>query len=104
MSADDLSITEDLSDPEICRLILNGRITAVSSNNLSEKLTEAHKGFNSIILDMEKVSFLTSSGIRVLLMYFKIMKGKGGRFLIQNPSENVSNVLSMVALNEMLLI
>ena len=102
MDADDLSITEDLSDPEIYRLILNGRITSVSSNNLGERLAEAHIGFSSIILDMENVSFLTSSGVRILLMYFKKMKGKGGRFLIQNPSENVSNVLNMVALNEML--
>ena len=103
MGNDDLFITEDVSDPETCRLILDGRITSVSSNNLSEKLNEVHKDFNRIILNMEKVSFLTSGGIRVLLMYFKIMKGKGGHFHIQNPSENVSNVLGMVALNEMLL-
>ena len=103
MNNDDFSITEDKTDPKTCRLIINGRITSVTSVDLNHKLDEAYKNFKTIILNMKEVSFLSSGGIRVLLMYYKILHGAGGKFYIEKPSENVKNVLGMVALDEMLL-
>ena len=103
MSSEDFSIAEEIIDPKTCRLILEGRITSVTSNILNRKLDEAHKEYKSIILNMQKVSFLSSGGIRILLTYYKILKGDGGSLYIEYPAENVRNVLGMVALNEMLL-
>ena len=100
---DDLRITGDKATPDTCRLILEGRITSVTSIDLNYKLSQARKEYKHIIVNMQKVSFLSSGGIRVLLMFFKAMKGEGGSFYIEKPSENVKNVLGMTALNEMLL-
>ena len=103
MCKDDFSVTEEKIDPKSCRFVLQGRITSVTSNILNRKLEEASKDYKRIILNMQKVLFLSSGGIRILLMYYKIMKNSGGSFCIESPSENVRNVLGMVALNEMLL-
>ena len=102
-SKDEFSIKIEKTDPKTCRLILEGRITSVTSNMLNRRLDEIYKDYKCIILNMQAVSFLSSGGIRVLLMYFKILKGNGGSFYIEKPSENVKNVLGLVALDEMLL-
>ena len=71
---------------------------------LKQKLDEARsKRKKHIIVNMQQVPFLSSGGIRVLLMYYKIMNAENGSFFVENPSENVQNVLGMTALEELLL-
>jgi len=103
MSTNDFSISEEVVDNE-SRFFLKGRITSMSANVLQHNLDEAiRKGRTKIVVNMMEISFLSSAGIRILLMFFKKAKGTGGSFHIEEPSENVINVLGMTALDEMLL-
>ena len=103
MGDNNFSIFEDNADDKSCRLILKGRITSDTAAILGRKLDEVIKTKNRIVLNMQQVSFLSSGGIRVLLMYYKITKGQGGSFYVESPSNNVVNVLGLIALDEMLL-
>ena len=103
MSNDDFTIDEETVD-EVTRFILKGRITSMNANVLQFKLNEAFtKGRNKVVVNMMQVVFLSSAGIRILLMFYKKAKEVGGSFHIESPSENVENVLGMTALDEMLL-
>lgn len=103
MNNDNFTIMEENIGEKKVRLTAKGQITATTADKLKKKLDEVvSKKNNYIIINMSGVSFLSSGGIRVLLMYYKIMNGNGGSFFIQDPSSNVSNVLGMVALEEML--
>ena len=103
MSNDDFTIDEERQE-EVSRFFLKGRITSMNANVLEYKLNEAFtKGHTNIIVNMMQVVFLSSAGIRVLLMFYKKAKGAGGSFQIESPSENVANVIGMTALDEMLL-
>ena len=100
----ELTVTVDKTYTLGRRFILNGRITATSANILQHKLEEAFREKHPrFILNMQQVSFLSSGGIRVLLMFCKKAKANGAGFFVEAPSENVVNVLGMVALDEMLL-
>ena len=100
----ELIITEDQADASVYRLILEGPVSTTTANTLEFKLSEAlRSGHKNFILNMRQVSFLSSSGIRILLMFFKKAKENDGSFYVENPSENVINVLGMVALDQMLL-
>ena len=103
MPDDKLLISENKTAENAAKLILNGRVNTESANVLQRRLEEAYRNYKHIVLNMQQVSFLSSGGIRVLLMYYKIANGSGGSFFIENPSENVKNVLGMVALDEMML-
>ncbi|MCL2441308.1 MAG: STAS domain-containing protein [Treponema sp.] len=85
------------------KLIVKGRITSDSANTLNKKLDEVYKDKKHVILNMQDVAFLSSGGIRVLLMTYKMANGRGCSFFIEKPSENVINVLGMVSLDVMLL-
>ena len=101
--SDEFSINEE-NDSEVFKLFVKGRVNSLSSNVLQHNLNEAFRtGRKNIIVNMMEVAFLSSAGIKVLLMFYKKAKAEGGSFYIENPSENVINVLGMTALDDMLL-
>ena len=61
-------------------------------------------GCDHIIINMSLVSLFSSAAIRVVLSVYKKMRHCGGTLQIENPSENVRNVIGMTALDAMLLI
>ena len=100
-----LSVIEEITDSKTGKLIVKGSVSSGNTDILHRKLDEALKARHKrIILNMREVSFLASGGIRILLMYYKIAKGRGISFFIEDPSDNVKNVLGMVALDEMILV
>ena len=103
MADEKLLISESKTAADAAKLVLKGRVNTESANILHRKLDEAYKNYKHIVLNMQQVPFLSSGGIRVLLMYYKIANARGGSFFIEDPSENVMNVLGMVALDEMML-
>jgi len=104
MNNTDLEITENSEDGKYI-FFAKGKIDSNTADNLLEKLENAvDKGQKSIILNMSRVDYLSSIGIRVLLKVYKQAKDKGAQFKIDRPSKIVRNVLGMVALKELLFI
>ncbi|MDR2966233.1 MAG: STAS domain-containing protein [Treponema sp.] len=103
MINDNLTITEEKTGEKSIRLIAKGQITADTAGKLKKKLEDAVSNKkNYIVINMSRVTFLSSGGIRIILSFSKILKSNGGEFYIQSPSVNVRNVIGMIALNEML--
>ena len=86
------------------KLTLQGRIDSTNAAELGHELDRAlKKGETTIILNMLRVEYLCSNGIRVILKAYKEALAAGGKLGIESPSECVKNVLGLVALNEMLI-
>ena len=103
MKEPDLEITKEKEAHRV-RFILKGRVSLTTAPTLQFQLEEAlRKGENRIVLNMLQVSFLSSAGIRIILKTHKRATEKGGSFGIEDPSENVRNVLGMTALDELLI-
>ena len=102
MNKEEFTITKE-KIPGGLRFIILGRVNSINAPTIQHKLEEALKdGVKKIVLDMGLVEFLSSAGIRVILKTHKDLKKEGGTFGIEQASENVKNVLGMVALGEML--
>jgi len=75
---------------------ISGRLDAHWSDQLDRELAETVRGgARRIDLDMERIDYLSSAGIRVLMKYWKELKAIQGIFRILAPSANVRNVLKM---------
>ena len=99
---DNFAITQEAEQGSI-KLTIKGRIDSVSAVELGHKLDKVLQGGKvNVVLNMLRVEYLCSTGIRVILKAYKNVKGSGGKFGIESPSECVKNVLGMAALNEML--
>lgn len=102
MKNENLEITEEIEDG-ICKLAAKGRIDSNSADYFLNKLESAlNDGKIFIVLNMSKVDYLSSIGIRIILKIYKQAAEAGGKFNIARPSEIVKNILGMAALSEMM--
>ena len=99
---EELEIQEERS-PGAVKFTLKGRVNAASADPFLFRLeTAISDGHINILVNMSRIEYLSSIGIRVILKIYKKAAETGGTFKIERPSENVRNVLGMVALKDML--
>lgn len=77
---------------------LNGRLDATGSNVLSDKLTEICALSSNVVLDLEKVDYISSVGIRVLLKMEKQLRAVGGGCILAGMTPNVIQALELSGL------
>lgn len=77
-------------------LILDGRLDAINVEVVEKTVKEAQaeKG-SKVLLDISKMSYISSIGLRVFLMSAKKAEADGGRFALCSPSSNVQLTLEI---------
>lgn len=83
---------------------VNGRIDTNTSPQLQTELLEAFQHSSSILLDLEKVAYISSAGLRVLLIAQKTAASKKAVFELANVAPEVMNVLDSVGFSDILMI
>ena len=73
---------------------LEGGIDSTAAPELNQILDESLDGIDSLILDFQKVDYISSAGLRVLLVTFKEMTKKG-KMVIRNVNSNVMDIFTM---------
>lgn len=97
-----MEITRHSSGPCL-ELALRGRLDATWSEHVGRALAEClQSGEHQILLDMAQVEYLSSAGIRVLLLYSRQLNAIQGRFAITKASPAVRKVLELSGLAQWL--
>ena len=73
---------------------LQGELDMATAGDLAELLREAEKGPDPILLDFSGISFMDSSGLRVILEAAGGRNG-GGHLVIVHPTAQVQRVLDI---------
>jgi anti-anti-sigma factor len=82
---------------------VQGRLDGSWADHLADRLSEVvRSGRHHIRLDLSRTTFLSSAGIRVLLIYFKQLKNLQGGLEVWQPSEMVREVLELSGLQSLL--
>src|SRR5579859_1453996 len=91
--ADEMPISTVELEGGITRVILEGRldIEGAAAVDMPMNVIAGTKKF--VLVDMEKVSFLGSMGLRALVAPARAIKGRGGKIVIFGPNEMVEKVL-----------
>ena len=98
-------VIKETKNNDVAKFTVKGRINTNNASEFKDKLEKSiNDGSLNIVVNMSKVEYLSSSGIRVILQIYKQLDELKGNFSIERPSENVKNVLGMVALDKMLII
>ena len=98
-----MEITKKQRD-DITELNIRGRLDAYWADYLAQTLSEVvREGAYKINLDMSEVDYLSSAGIRVLLQFYKQLKGIQGLFVVTNPSEFVKTILELAGFGTLLI-
>ncbi len=85
-------------------LIVSGRLDTTTAPQLESRLKEAAKGIKTMIIDLANVEYISSAGLRVILLAHKLMAGFGGRMAVRAPSEFCRQVFSATGMDAILTI
>jgi anti-anti-sigma factor len=86
-------------------LVVEGRIDAYWADHLTAALDEALRGgADRISLDLHGVAYLSSGGIRALLVAYRELGRVGGALRIVRPSSAVKSMLEMAGLLDLLVL
>ncbi|MCF7964871.1 MAG: STAS domain-containing protein [Methylobacter tundripaludum] len=79
---------------------ISGRLDAVTAPDYEKSIRELIDGGNiCIVVDFEQLDYISSAGLRGLLLMAKLLNAKGGRACLANVKGNVRSVFDMCGFN-----
>ena len=84
-----------------CTIIgINGRLDTTNYGVLEKKLKELIDiKNNKILVDCAKMDYVSSSGLRILLMTLKSISQTKGKFVLCNLQENIKEIFEISGFN-----
>ena len=83
---------------------LEGRLDTTTAPQLQAALIPEFDSIKEIELNFSGLAYVSSAGLRVLLMGEKTAKAKGAKLVITNVSEEINEVFEMTGFSEILTI
>ncbi len=84
----------------ISRVLLEGRLDIEGARSIDAQFNLLAAGQKKIVVDLSKVSFVASMGLRTLMFGAKTLYQNGGVLAVCGPDENVEKVLHMSGFDE----
>ena len=82
---------------------LEGRLDTTTSPDLEKSLNESISSVTELVLDFEKLDYISSAGLRVLLAAQKIMNRQGSMKLCR-VGESIMEILEVTGFTDILTI
>jgi anti-anti-sigma factor len=77
-------------------ITISGRLDAVTAPEYEKSIRELIGGGNNFfVVDFEPLDYISSAGLRALLLMAKLLKEKGGKVCFANVKGNVRSVFDM---------
>ena len=82
-------------------LALEGRLDTTTAPELDEVLKGSLDGVTELTMDLEKLEYLSSAGLRVLLSAQKTMT-KQGSMVVKNANETIMEIFEITGFSDIL--
>lgn len=83
---------------------VSGRIDTTTAPQLEEAVLPEIEGAKEVVMDFKELEYISSAGLRLLLMLQKKMNASNGTFIILNVNDFVMEVLEMTGFKDILTI
>ncbi|MBE5822509.1 MAG: STAS domain-containing protein [Butyrivibrio sp.] len=84
-------------------IALEGRLDTTTAPQLDDELKSALEGITKLDFDFEKLEYISSAGLRVLLSAQKVMN-KQGSMVIKNVNEEIQEIFEVTGFVDILTI
>jgi anti-sigma B factor antagonist len=81
---------------------ISGNIDTVTAPELDTKFQENLSGIKDLILDFAAVDYISSAGLRVILMANQQLEDADGTMTIKNANDDVRDVFEMTGFDSLL--
>ncbi|OGW37673.1 MAG: anti-sigma B factor antagonist [Nitrospirae bacterium RBG_13_39_12] len=83
-----------MSIKDIAVVELEGSIDSATAPDVQKEVLSATENQIKVILDMNKVTYLSSAGLRMLLLVYRQIKARNGNIALVGLSEEIKDVMS----------
>ena len=83
-----------LSEPSVTRVELEGSIDGKTAPQIREDLSAALQQVQKLILDISRVDYLSSAGLRLLLLLYREITARNGKLVLLGVSPEIRTVMS----------
>jgi anti-anti-sigma factor len=99
----ELKIKDIKGHPESKMVQFLGDLDATNVESILDQITNLiNDGITKIVADFEKLRYVNSTGLGILLHFSKTTKEKGGCFKIANVNENVYEIIEIIGATTLL--
>lgn len=97
-----MTINKTLNEKELV-IEIEGRLDTTTAPELENELKSSLDGIEILIMNLEKLEYISSAGIRVILTTQKTMS-KQGKLIIKNVNESIMEVFDITGMTDLLTI
>lgn len=97
-----LTINKSFADTELT-VALEGRLDTTTAPELEQSLQESISDVSELVMDFEKLEYISSAGLRVLLSAQKIMNRQGSMKVV-HVNETIMEILEVTGFVDILTI
>lgn len=93
----------DQNDEKV--VVIEGRVDTVTAPDLEMKVSPiwTTPGIK-LVFDCEKLEYISSSGLRIILTAHKQITARGGKFILRNLTREVRSVIDLTGFSRILVI
>ena len=84
---------------DVTKVVFDGRFDIAGAQAVDLKMNVLAGSKKLVLLDMQKVSFLGSMGLRTIVTVVRTVKSRGGKIVVFGPGADVEKVLTMSGVN-----
>ena len=96
-----MNVTETKTESGLT-LMVEGKVDTVTAPALQQSILTAFQKSKDIVLDLKEVPYMSSAGLRALLIGAKTANSKGGSMKVTNVQDIVMKVFEMSGFKKML--
>jgi len=85
-------------------LLFEGRLDTSTSKQLEDEVTASFDGKTTVVFDFDKLVYLSSAGLRVILAAQKKMNNQKGKMIIRNVNATIMEVFEITGFSDILTI
>lgn len=83
-------------------VMAEGRVDTTNSAEFQAELEKAVPQTDTVILDCERLVYISSAGLRVLLFIHKAMDKKGGSLVLENVNDDIGEIFEITGFSDIL--
>ncbi len=96
-----MTITEVKGESRL-QLIVEGQVDTITAPELQQRILTSFQKTKEVVVDLGKVGYMSSSGLRALLLGQKTAQSKGGKMVLINVQQSVLQIFQMSGFTKIL--
>lgn len=97
-----MQITTNISNQNLI-ISLSGRLDTITSPQLEEEINRSSfDGIETVTLNMRSLEYISSAGLRVILMLHKKLAGTNGKLRLINVNDMIMEIFTMTGMDSFL--